>query len=218
MPASFPNAVKTFTSRSAGQTIAASHINDLQDEVNAIESGYLNGTAPITASNATVNRITVSSLCAVSSLSVAAGASMSSLLVTGNIDVAGNSTFQSNLTVGGSLGVNTGANFNGQVQFNGIQTSTMGGGNFDDFVVASTVFHLRITCSTASTLSGISGGGGVRRMLLLTNVGTAQLTLLHASGSLSSNQFAFANGANSTVGSGGSMFLIYDATGWRGIR
>jgi hypothetical protein len=61
MAASYPGAVKTFASRSAGQTIEPSHVNDLQDEVNAIEDGLLNGTAPLTSSNASVNRLQVSS-------------------------------------------------------------------------------------------------------------------------------------------------------------
>lgn len=43
MSASYPTSVKTFTSRSAGQVIASATTNDLQDEVNAIESGLLNG-------------------------------------------------------------------------------------------------------------------------------------------------------------------------------
>lgn len=55
----FPAAVKTFVTRSAAQTIDPSHVNDLQDEVNAIESGYLNGTARISASNATAANLSV---------------------------------------------------------------------------------------------------------------------------------------------------------------
>ena len=65
--ASFPGAVKTFASRSSGQTIAAAHVNDLQDEVNAIEDGLLNGTAPLNSSNSTFNALSVSSNCTVGS-------------------------------------------------------------------------------------------------------------------------------------------------------
>lgn len=61
MAASYPGSVKTFASRSAGQTIDASHVQDLQDEVNAIEGGLLNGTAPLNSSNSTVASLTVSS-------------------------------------------------------------------------------------------------------------------------------------------------------------
>jgi hypothetical protein len=41
MSASFPTSVKTFTSRSAGQAIGSAHINDLQDEVAAVETVLL---------------------------------------------------------------------------------------------------------------------------------------------------------------------------------
>lgn len=53
--ASFPGSVKTFTNRNAGDTIQPSHVNDLQDEVNAIEDGILNGTARIRSSNAQID-------------------------------------------------------------------------------------------------------------------------------------------------------------------
>ena len=39
----YPTSVKSFTTKVADQTIDAAHINDLQDEVNAVESGLLNG-------------------------------------------------------------------------------------------------------------------------------------------------------------------------------
>jgi len=72
--ATYPTAVKTFTTKSdgAGNTIAASHVNDMQDEITAIEDGLLNGTAPLNSSritapsmqvtNSTVTNLTVSSL------------------------------------------------------------------------------------------------------------------------------------------------------------
>lgn len=40
--ASFPSSVKTFTTRNAGDTIQPAHVNDLQDEVNALEDALLN--------------------------------------------------------------------------------------------------------------------------------------------------------------------------------
>lgn len=61
MPASYPNAVKTYTTKSdgAGNRIQADHINALQDEVTAIEDGLLNGTAPIASSNITAPALQV---------------------------------------------------------------------------------------------------------------------------------------------------------------
>lgn len=75
--ASYPNAVVSFTTKNNGDTIQASHINDLQSEVAAIEDGILNGSAPLHSSNAQVN----------------------------NLNVAGNSTVAGNLTVSGSFSV-----------------------------------------------------------------------------------------------------------------
>lgn len=53
--ASYPTSVKSYTTKSdgAGNKIFAAHINDLQDEVTAIEDGLLNGTAPVNSSRIT---------------------------------------------------------------------------------------------------------------------------------------------------------------------
>lgn len=61
MPASYPNAVKTYTTKSdgAGNRVQADHINALQDEVTAIEDGLLNGTAPINSSRITAPALQV---------------------------------------------------------------------------------------------------------------------------------------------------------------
>jgi hypothetical protein len=45
MPASYPTSVKTFTTKVTSQTIEASHINEPQDEITAIETGLLQGLA-----------------------------------------------------------------------------------------------------------------------------------------------------------------------------
>ena len=57
MAASYPGSVKSFTNKSAGQSIEAEHINSIQDEVNAIEAGLLNGTAPLTSSRTIVGAL-----------------------------------------------------------------------------------------------------------------------------------------------------------------
>ncbi len=45
MASSYPSSVKSFSTKLAGQTIDAAHVNDLQDEVVAVEGALLNGTA-----------------------------------------------------------------------------------------------------------------------------------------------------------------------------
>lgn len=73
--ASFPNAVKSFTTKNIGDVVQPADINDLQDEVNAIEAGYINGTAPLNAANSTL----------------------------ANLSVSGGSTFAGNVTLNGAL-------------------------------------------------------------------------------------------------------------------
>jgi hypothetical protein len=72
--ASYPGAVKNFTSKNAGDTIQPAHINDLQDEVTALEAGLLNGTANLNSSNSTL-----------ANLSVVGGSTL-----TGNVHIVGN--------------------------------------------------------------------------------------------------------------------------------
>lgn len=70
--ASYPTAPKSFTVKSAGDTIQPAHVNDLQDEVAAIEGGLLNGTAPLNSSNSTVVNLSVSGNCTVAGTLTAA--------------------------------------------------------------------------------------------------------------------------------------------------
>ena len=54
MAASYPSAVKTFTTRAQGQTLTAAIMNDLGDEITAIQTGLLTGTAPLLSSNSSL--------------------------------------------------------------------------------------------------------------------------------------------------------------------
>jgi hypothetical protein len=81
MAASYPTAVKSFTVKAAGDTIQPAHVNDLQDEVAAIEGGLLNGTAPLNSSHSTV-----------ATLSVTGGSTMGTLQVSSNCTIAGTLT------------------------------------------------------------------------------------------------------------------------------
>ena len=125
MPASYPTAAKTFASRSNGAVIDASHVQDLQDEVTAIESGLLNGTAPVLSSNITTPDV------ACSSLTVGVHA-----LLVGGISVAGASTISGNLQVSGN------STFSGSVAFTGTVTG-----------IALNPPRVRLSHSSSQTLS-----------------------------------------------------------------
>lgn len=90
--ANFPNSVTSFSAKQdgIGQIIAASHINTIQDEVAAIEDGYLNGTARLNSSNSTV-----------ATLSVTGGSTLATLSVTGGSTLTGDVVMSGTLTVGG---------------------------------------------------------------------------------------------------------------------
>lgn len=57
--ASYPDSVKSFTTKNTGDSIQAGHVNDAQDEINAIEAGLLNGTARLNSSNSTLANLSV---------------------------------------------------------------------------------------------------------------------------------------------------------------
>ena len=57
--ANFPTSVFAPASKNTGDTIQATHVNALQDEVTAIEDGYLNGTARLNSSHSTVVALSV---------------------------------------------------------------------------------------------------------------------------------------------------------------
>lgn len=97
--ASYPTAPKTFTTKNAGDTIQPAHVNDLQDEVNAIEDGLLNAKAPLNSSNSTV-----------ANLSVTGKSTMA-----GAVQMDGNCTIAGTLTVGTIVSTSIGAGGGGQV-------------------------------------------------------------------------------------------------------
>ena len=73
---SFPGSVKSFASRSAGQAIGSAHINDLQDEVTAIEDGLRNGTAPLNSSNSTLASLNITGAFTVNGAPVLGGGNL----------------------------------------------------------------------------------------------------------------------------------------------
>lgn len=117
--ASFPNAIKSFTTKSNGQTIDASHPNDIQDEVVAIETNllsgstskvYIGGSPPGFTSTLSLHRIESSqvSVTGPSTLgTLQAGASTVGAFTAAASTLAtlqvGNSTVTGNLTVSGTI-------------------------------------------------------------------------------------------------------------------
>lgn len=85
--ASFPTTPITYANRSAGQKIASAHMNSVQDEIAAIEAGYLGGTAPLNSSNSTA-----------ANLSVTGGSTLATLEVAGGSTFAGPVTFSTGIT------------------------------------------------------------------------------------------------------------------------
>src|SRR6266446_3687002 len=57
--ANYPTSVWAPSVKATGDIVQASHFNDAQAEIVAIETGLLNGTAPLTSSNAIVNTLSV---------------------------------------------------------------------------------------------------------------------------------------------------------------
>lgn len=105
--ASYPGAVWSPTTKNNGDTIQASHINDLQNEVVAIEDGLLNAKAPLNSSNSTVNALSVTNGSTLNTVSVSGGSTFAgNVVVTGKLQSSNSSV--NNLTVAGTLTVTQG--------------------------------------------------------------------------------------------------------------
>ena len=145
MAASYPSAVKTFAARSNGGVIDASHVNDLQDEVNAIEAGLLNGTAPLNSSKSTLVSLSVT------------GAST----LAGTVNVTGNSTFTGTVNFTGTV---TGVATNNPPRVRASMSSTQNvssntwtGLTWNTNVYDSTGMHSTTTNSSRITFVGSTG-------------------------------------------------------------
>jgi hypothetical protein len=81
----------------------------------------------------------------------------------------------------------------------------------------SSVIHF--SGSTNFTLSGILAPGPSKaRMILLHNTGSATITVAHQSGSsVAENRIVTSTGANKSLGTSGSLLLIYLSDRWRDI-
>ena len=151
---SFPASVKTFVTRNTGDVIAANHINDLQDETNALEAGYLNGTARLNSSASTLASLGVTGPSTFSSnVTITGGLQSSNCTVSGGFQ-SSNSTISGGLNSSNSTLANlsvTGGSTLGTLQAGAsTHTSLSVSGN-------STVVALTAGASTLTSLS-VSGG------------------------------------------------------------
>lgn len=135
MSASFPNAVKTFTTKNPGDVIQSADVDDLQDEVHAIEDGYLNGTAGLNSSNST----------------------LANLSVTGNSTIAGSLAVAGTLTIGGQQVLTpTGCRLTHSVD-QGLSSGSWVGLNWDTETYDPANLHSTSANSSRITFAGSTG-------------------------------------------------------------
>lgn len=209
--ASYPTSVKTFTSKSdgAGNRIFAAHVNDIQDEVTAIEDGLLNGTAPVNSSRVTAASLQVAANSTIlGSLTVGTDVGIQgSLLVatnivsSGGLNVAGGSTLSTNVVMGAA------------VRMTSERSTTLSTGDTHNLNVAGLAFLHVVTNSSGSTLTGLAGSGSGQTVLIW-NAGPAVLGLKNSSGSVSSNQFLLGTDTNLGVGYGRLFYRSATVNQW----
>jgi len=210
--ANFPTSAPSFSAKSNGQTIDASHINSLQDEVVAIGGGYVNGTAPLNSSNSTVANLSVTSNSTISALNVTTF-NCSSAVVSGATIVRGDVT---TLNVAGALASSGGIAFTSTLTPAVLST----GDNADYFPTGiSSAFAIRIegnsSGSTIATLGAIVGG-----IRLLVNVGVPTVGIKHEGLGTATNRIWMRSGTDTSLaGQSGTMLIWYDNTTqrWREI-
>ena len=128
--ATFPGGVKSFTTKVSAQSIDAAHVNDIQDEVTAIEDGYRNATAPLNSS----------------------GSTLATLSVTGNSTFTDSVNFTGEIKLSGSTGTST-----GQVltyQGGSSYSWTAGGGSIPTVLAKST--NYTVLTSDGDNVNGVT--------------------------------------------------------------
>jgi hypothetical protein len=211
---SFPGAVKTFTTRNAGDTIQPSHVNDLQDEVNAIEDGYRNATAPLNSSKSTVVSLSVTGNSTLANVNITGGSTLTFLTVANAAALAATQ-------ITGTLGVTSGSTLGGAVVLaNVIQPAALSTGDTANYNPSgfSSAFGVRLVAnSSGSTLSGFHATYGGEFKLLIAASGTVGLK--HLAGSSADAQIALRSGSDTVLTVNATMLIWYDATGsvWRQV-
>lgn len=151
--ASYPAAVWAPTTKNPGDKIASAHIDDIQNEIIAIEDGLLNSKAPLNSSNATVNTLSVA---AGSTFVGSAVFSSNVTLSTGTLTIAPGKRFACVLSHSAIQNVNsaaaTGLNFDTEISNNGALHSTVSNSSRILFPVLGTyLIGANVTWSAGST-------------------------------------------------------------------
>lgn len=232
--ASYPGSIKSFSARSAGQTVGSAHINDIQDEISAVETGLLSGLAH--AVTISTGGLTVST----GSVNIGGPSSLATVQVNGASTFAGAATFSSGVTVSsGGLTLSTGnATFGQDVSVAGKVTSTLQLGNqlrlsvalstlsggstaFDNVDFGSSAGLVFISGnSTAISITGITGGTHGRVLYLVNAMTGTEITLqADDAGSSADCRMRFASNTDKGLAASGSAMLVYSTvTGfWYGL-
>ena len=159
MPASYPSSIKSFVTRAGGDTIAASHINDVQAEIAAIESDLLNATptflatatSGINASALSTGTVANARLDSNVIFTTSTTGINASALSTGTVPdgrMAGAYTAVTSLTLGANVVANVTTVFVGNSSVNTAITAgaitlsgvAIGGGDSDQIVLGTQIF------------------------------------------------------------------------------
>lgn len=225
--ADYPTSAKTYSTKTLGQTIAASHMSDVQDEITAIEQALLNGLAhdlkftdatyDIGKSGATRPRD------GFFSRNFTIGAD---LTVGDDLAVTDDATIGGDLAVTGTLsaGVSTLASgsFTGQMVagtplfLQGLISPTILTANANDYAPTSfaTATTLALSSDASRDITGLAGGASGRYVLLVNN-NANNIVLKNASASsTAANRFACPGNADFTLNQFDAVWIVYLGASW----
>ena len=216
--ATYPGGVFTRALISNGQTSDAANVNELQDEITAIEGGLLNGTAPLNSSKSTLASLQVSGGSTLAGTLSAGASTLVSLQVTGGSTLSG-VTLTGNASIQ-SVQVNGNSTFSGPVHFEGafslsgvISPAALSSGDTPDYFPtgSSVSCAIRLTgAAGGSTLTGL-GDASAGRTKLLINIGATAIGIANST-TANTNEFLMKSGNSTTLALNATMLLWYDIT------
>lgn len=211
--ASFPTSVFAPANRSNGQTIDASHMNGVQDEIVAIEDGYRNATAPLNSSNSTIVNLSVTGGSTLANLNVTSGSTfVGSVNITTSTHSAINVTNSTH-----SSAVITGVLTYGVSVLRYETNSTQG--DIATLSIPSTSQILRLSAGVNSTIHGISTAADGRSLVLQNVTSTLTIVLKTESGSAGAAAQRLAISGDLTLASNEGIRMWYDGDSarWRAV-